>query len=258
MRADAVADAHQQRPAEHHQPEQGGDGEGHPGARRLSGMARTSGRPGVLTGDHLVDAQPRGAEHLHHLRGEGGRLGDDAAGGPGGDDLALGEHDDLVGDGGDELDVVGGDEHGVPVGGEVAQDPGQLAPWRCSRGRGSARRAARRAGRGGEHEGQGEREALALGEVARVGGVVDAGHQPVEDRAGAGTAGGALLGDGLEVEQVGGGLRQQRDAAAATGGVEGGGVVRRRGRPRPYAACASPAGPRAAWTCRRRCDPSVR
>ena len=47
--------------------------------------------------------------------------------GPDGDDLALGEHDDVVGDLRHELDVVGGHQHRVAVVGEVAQDPGERA-----------------------------------------------------------------------------------------------------------------------------------
>ena len=70
------------------------------------------------------------------------------------------------------------------------------------------------------------REPLALGQVAWVRAVGDAGHEPVEELAAlprarvarAGVGRGALVGDGLEVEQVGRRLRHEADQIAAAVG----------------------------------------
>ena len=115
----------------------------------------------------------------------GANIGDadhDLGGGAVGHDLAVGEDDDAGRDLGGQLDVVGGEHHAVAVGGEVAQRGDQaLLGGVVEAARGLVEQQHR--GRGGEHHGEREREALPLGEVARVGGVVDAGSEPVEHRA---------------------------------------------------------------------------
>ena len=75
-------------------------------------------------GGHLVDGEPRvGVQHLGDLRREGRRGDHDVGGGAVGHDLAVGQHHHPVGGAGDELDVVGGDDDGAPVGGELAEQP---------------------------------------------------------------------------------------------------------------------------------------
>ncbi len=72
-----------------------------------------------------------------------------------------------------------------------------------------------------ELDGQREREPLSLGQVSGVGVVGDAGGELVEQvatcagvRAGFGVRGVALRGDGLQEEQVAGGLRHEADEFA--------------------------------------------
>ena len=144
-------------------------------------------------------------------------------------------------------------------------DRARARPCRRSRGRGSARRAARTGGRAVSTIDEREREPLALGQVARVEVLVDAGREPVEQAAaGAGArprrrvGGGALVGDGLEVEQVGGGLRHQPDVRTPLGGRERGRVVAVDVDACPSAACPTPGAPRAGSTCPSRCGPSAR
>ena len=80
-------------------------------------------------GRDLVDGEPSvGVEHLGHLRGEGRRGDHHLRGGAVGDDLALREHHHSIGGSGHELHVMGGDHDGVAGGGELAQQPGELAP----------------------------------------------------------------------------------------------------------------------------------
>ena len=84
---------------------------------------------------------------------------------------------------------------------------------------------------GGQDDRQGEGEALALGQVAGVGVVRDAGQQRVDQGpAGAGgrarvvVGGGALGGDGVRVQEVAGFLGDQADVAqqfAGAGAVRG-------------------------------------
>ena len=71
-----------------------------------------------------------------------------------------------------------------------------------------------------QHHDEGQGQPLALGEVARMGVVGDVRDESVEELAGlprAAVGCQTLLGDGLEVEQVGGGLRHQSDEGAAPG-----------------------------------------
>jgi len=137
------------------------------------------------------------------------------------DDLAVGHHDRVVGGLRDELHVVAGHEHRVPVG-------GQGTHRRRERSLGGVVQPARRlveqqhARPGRQHQGERERQALALGEVARVRVVGYAGDELVQDppapapvRGTLAVAGSQLLGHGLEVEQVRGVLREQPDQGAA-------------------------------------------
>ena len=144
-----------------------------------------------------------------------------------GHDLALGHHDDLVGDLGGELDVVRGQEDGVVVSGEVGDDARErrLAGVVEAAGRFVEQHHRRP---GGEHDGQRQREPLSLGQVARVDGV---GSTPGASRSSRprqvpGSASAPVSAaahssvDGLEVEQVGGGLRDQPDVRTPLGGGE--------------------------------------
>ena len=85
-------------------------------------------------------------QDLGHLRGEGGGGHDDLGGRAVRDDLAVGQDDHAVGQLGGQLHVVGGQDDGVALGREAAQDRRSGGPWRRSRGRGSARRGAAAAG----------------------------------------------------------------------------------------------------------------
>ena len=79
------------------------------GARAASALASP-----CQGGAHLVDGEPRvGGQHLGHLRGEDRRVAHHVACRPVGDDLALGQYHRPVGHLGHQLDVVGGQHHGV-------------------------------------------------------------------------------------------------------------------------------------------------
>lgn len=120
---------------------------------------------------------------------------------------------------GGQFHVVRGQDDGVPLGREAAQDRDQAGLRRVVE---AARRLVeqeqRRAGR--QHDRQGEREALAFREVTGVGVVRDAGQQP-RDKGAAGArtrarvmvGGGALGGHRVRVQEVPRFLRDQADAA---------------------------------------------
>ena len=104
-----------------------------------------------------------------------------------------------------------------------------------------------------QHQRQGERQPLALGEVARVrvvrrrrarAGRAARGSRPVPP-----SPARALLGDGLQVEQVGGGLRHQAGQLAAAGRSSRGRVD---AAPRPAVrrTARGPGAPTAGSTCR--------
>ena len=128
-------------------------------------------------------AQPGCAEHLGDLRGEGGRLGDHAAYRPGGDDLAVGEDHDVVGGLGDELHVVGGDQDRVPVGGQVAQDPGQHALGRVVEAAGRLVEQHHAAAAATSTSASASASRCPSDRSRGCWVVGDAGHQPVEDPA---------------------------------------------------------------------------
>ena len=204
-------DPHQQRPDQHHQPAERGDGEDHgrPARERdgADGLDAAHATAADLTSSTRSHGGP---EHLHDLGREGRRLGEHPADRSGRDDLAVGEHHDLVGDEGHELDVVGGHQHRPARRPRARAGPAAGPAWRSSRGRGSARRAGRPGGFGREDQRQREGEPLALGQVARVPVAGDARDERVEELPGTLSPGRALLVDGLEVEQV-----RRRSAAAA-------------------------------------------
>lgn len=124
-----------------------------------------------------------------------------------------------MGEFGGQFHVVGGEDHRVALGDQVAQDVDQPGLGRVVQAAGRlVQQDQRRAG--GQDDRQGEREALALGEVAGVGGVVDARQQagdqsPAGARFGrrVGVGGGALGGHRVGREQVPGVLRHQADMA---------------------------------------------
>ena len=224
--------------------------------RRASGSATLSQRC-----HDLVDAQPRRAEDLGDLGGVRRRLGDHAGVRAGGDDLALGEHDHVVGHRRRRTRRRGwrparrARRRRGPAGSRPAR------AWRRSRARGSARRAAapagwRRARWPGPARGAGPRRGRAGGGRRAMPGT--SRSRRARQAPAAAVGGRALLGDRLEVEQVGGRLRDQPDERAAPGGVERGrvGAVDRDAAGAAPSAC--PAGPRAASTCRSRCGPSGR
>src|SRR5690625_1827650 len=157
---------------------------------------------------HFCDGEPSVAEHLRHLRSEGGRSAQHTGGRTVGDDFAVCENDSTVGDRGDELDVVGRDHDGPALAGQRTNHLGEhtlrvvVQPARRLVQRDDAR-CCRQLDR------QNERETLALGQIARVSGLLDAGGDPVEKRpartgigVGLSITGCALLGDGIEIEQV--------------------------------------------------------
>lgn len=120
---------------------------------------------------------------------------------------------------GGQFDVVRGQDDGVPVGREAAQDRDQTGLRRVVE---AARRLVeqeqRRAGR--QHDRQGEGEALALREVTGVGVVRDAGQEPRDQitagariRARVVVGGRALGGHRVRVQEVPRFLRDQADAA---------------------------------------------
>ncbi len=156
-----------------------------------------------------------------------------------GDDLAVREHHDLVAPPGPRTPRRGWPPPPRARPRRARAGPRRARASRRSRGRGSARRAAPPAA-AGQDDRQRERQPLALGQVARVLVAGDAGHQPVEDgAAGAGAAVGgvALLGHGLEVEQVGRRLRHQPDQRPGGRPAPG-----RPGRPADAPTATAPAG----------------
>ena len=180
--------------------------------------------------------------------------------GPGGDHLALGEHDHVVGGPGDELHVVGGHQHRVPVGGEVPEDAGERVLGQVVEPPGRlVEQQHRRAGV--EHQRQRQREPLPLGQVPRVDVVGDAGDQPVQDPRGSRRS--PRPQRRTPRPRSRGRAGRRRSAAPARPGL----VARPRragpGRGRPPGRCRrgdgpSPGAPRAATTSRSRCAPSAR
>ena len=151
----------------------------------------------------------------------GANAGDAASTSPGRpvrDDLALGEHHHLVGGHGGELHVVGRHHHRMPVVGERAQHRRPARPWPGSP---DPRVGSSSSSTGGAPTSTTTSARASRWPSERSRGWVSSGmpgHQPVEELAGlprAAVGGRALLGDGLEVEQVGGGLRHQPDQGAA-------------------------------------------
>ena len=117
----------------------------------------------------LVDAQPGRSEDLGDLRGERRRLGDHRRrAGPAETTSPSASTTTSSATWATNSTSWVATRTAWPVVGEVAHDARRAAPWRRSRARGSARRAAAPRGPGGEHDGQRQREPLALGEVARV------------------------------------------------------------------------------------------
>ena len=96
-----------------------------------------------------------------------------------GDDLALGEHHGTMRHGGHHLDIVGGHDHRPTLSrktfehgdesllGAVVQTTGGLIEQDECRF-------------GAEHNGEHEREALALGEIPGMGALVDSGNETIE------------------------------------------------------------------------------
>ena len=192
----------EQRPAQHHQPGDGRDDEHGRGAgadRQGDGVRLRSGALEVLT----ARPPPRARQPLPRRPATGAPSTLVTCGANDGDSASTrcGEplettspsamHHDLVGDVRGELDVVGREQDRAPVGGEVGDDPGELGLAGVVEAAGGlVEQHDRRAG--GEHDRQREREPLALGEVTRVDGLVDAGGEPVEQpAAGAGLGVGA-------------------------------------------------------------------
>ena len=97
--------------------------------------------------------------------GAAGDAGLDLGGGPVGDDPPAGDHDHPVGDGVGLLQVVGGEDDGVPAAGQPAhRRPERLAALDVhGRGRLVQQQQRRRAG-----QGEGEQDALALAAGERV------------------------------------------------------------------------------------------
>ena len=150
--------------------------------RRESGTARSSRRAAQRPGLTSSTRSHGGPSTLVTCGANAGDSATHPAYRPGRDDLALGEHDHLVGDQRGELDVVGGDQHGPALGGEAAQAAASAALGAVVEAAGRLveqydRRAA------GQHQREGEREPLPLGEVARVLVAGDARHERVEDAA---------------------------------------------------------------------------
>ena len=273
--------AGEERPAERDEPDEGDQGQrehrrpagaqpGRPAARSAAWR-----RPGSAAHDAGSSAAATSATVSHGsgcriLATCGANAGEPASTSrdrPVGDHLAVGQHDDPVGDLGGQLHVVGGEHDGVPARRRGRAGSARAAPWRGSPGRGSARRAApgRRAG---QHDGQGQGEPLALGQVPRVlvarsTGPAIRSSRPAR-RAGRRrrsprSAPRHSAADRVGVQQVARVLRHQPDPADQLG--------RRQVRRATPAGDVHPArggahrarqGRRAGWTCRRRCGPSAR
>src|SRR5690606_17076778 len=145
--------------------------------RHPRGTTPRSAIVAVQRPQHLRDRQPRRSEHLRGLRGERRRLDRHLVRRALRDHGALGEHDRPVGDLGDELHVVGSHDDGPPLGGELPQPPAQRRLRRVVQ---PPRRLVEGddPGRGREDDRQRQPQPLPLGQVPRVGLVVDARHQP--------------------------------------------------------------------------------
>ena len=123
-------------------------------------------RPGSEGGPDLVHGQPRlGGQHLGHLGGEDRRVAHHVPGRPVGHHLAFGQHHRPGGHPGHQLDVVGGHHHGVAVGRQLARAAHQPGLARVVEAPGGLVEQHQRGGRG-QHHGQGQGQALALGQVA--------------------------------------------------------------------------------------------
>ena len=129
-----------------------------------------------------------------------------------GDRRAVGEQHDPLGERGDELGVVGRDEHG---GVETAEQGGEVVLAAAVHARGSARRGTRpRAARPPvtEHDRERQPLLLAAGQVARMAiAAKPSGSRPTRSSA----AAGASCGDRLVDQVVGRVLEQQRDPPGA-------------------------------------------
>ena len=215
-------DPDQQRPDQHHQSAERGDGEDHRRPAR-----ERDGADGLDAAHATPTSSTRSHGGPSTFMTCGAKAGDSASTrrtGPDETTSPSAMHHDLVGDQRGELDVVGGHQD-RPARRRPARAGRRPGPaWRSSRGRAWARRAGRPGGFAGEDQGQGEGEPLALGQVARVPVAGDARDERVEELAGPLSPGRALLVDGLEVEQVGGVLRQQPDQRPSYGGLDLGGV----------------------------------
>ena len=177
-------------------------------------------------------SQGSGARILATCGAKRRRRDDDVARRAVGDDLAFGHHDDAIGRAGDELDVVGRDDDGVPGRGELAEHAREVVLGVVVE---PAGRLVEQddIGRGRELDREHEREPLTFREIARMRVVGDAGEQRVEDRArSTGRRGRFGVGlrelgaDRVEIEEVGRCLRHEADERAR---VLGG--ARRAGRP---------------------------
>ena len=176
---------------------------------------------------HLVHGEvPQRGQDLGHLGGEGRRRHHHLGRRTVGDHVARRHHHHPVGGGGHELHVVGGDHHGPTLGRQPVDDADQRSLGRVVEAPGGLVQQ-HDVGGGGQLDGQDQREPLALGEVPGVGGGRDARGQPVEQRPGADRRGVgrlpvglvALLGHGVEVEEVGRGLGHEADQPRALAGA---------------------------------------
>jgi hypothetical protein len=219
------------------------------GPRRLAGhhggIGRRRHRLGAGRGDgegqlDLLHGQPRlRRQHLGHLRSEHGRLAHDLAGRAVGHDLPVGEDDDPVGELRDHLDVVGGQDDGVPGPGELVEHRDEPLLGLVVETAGGLVEQHQRWGRG-EDDGQHEPEPLALAEVAGVHVTGHVRHDAIEHGPGGARCEvpvavrrGTLLVDPVVVEQDRGVLGDEPHQADALPRVEAMGLATVDGHPPP-------------------------